>query len=188
MSKRIEPVSLSLNDWLVLGVLCEQARHGFDVAREVAADSPLGRIWTVRRPLVYRAIDHLRELGLAEARGVEQGARGPDRVVVAPTRRGRDALRRWLAAPVEHPREVRTELLAKLALLERRGEPLAPLAGRQRDAFGAVLQGLERRVDEVEGADRLATLWRREANRAIRSFLDAVIAEDRRLNHHRPPG
>jgi DNA-binding PadR family transcriptional regulator len=178
MARPTDALALSLNDWLVLAVLCEQPRHGFDVARELAADAELGQIWTVRRPLVYRAIDHLTAPGLVAARGVEQGDRGPERVVVAPTRRGRDRLRRWLETPVEHPRDVRTVLLAKLALRSRRGEPLAPLARRQGDMFAPVLDGLEQRADGAVGTDRLAAVWRREANRAIRAFLDAVIADD----------
>jgi len=182
MGKRVDPPALSLNDWLVLGVLCEQPRHGFDVARELAANAELGRIWTVRRPLVYRAIDHLIEVGLVETRGVEQGDRGPERVVVAPTRRGRDRLQRWLREPVHHPRDVRTVLLAKLALLQRRGEPLTPLARRQQETFGAVREGLEEQVAAAVGSDRLTSTWRLEANTAIGAFLDAVIADDRAVH------
>jgi DNA-binding PadR family transcriptional regulator len=170
---------LSLTDWLVLGVLCEEPRHGFAVARELAPNAELGRIWTVRRPLVYRALDHLVETGLAEARHVEPGAQGPERTVVAPTRSGRALLRQWLREPVEHPRDVRTVLLAKLALLARRGEPLRPLAEAQRTAFADVLRGLERRRRSSAGVDRLALHWRTSANRAIAAFLDAVIRDER---------
>ena len=35
-------------------VIAEEPRHGFSVARELAADMPIGQVWTVRRPLVYR--------------------------------------------------------------------------------------------------------------------------------------
>ena len=111
-----ESPALSLTDWVVLGVLAEEPRHGFAVAKELGRDAELGQLWTVRRPLVYRAIDHLLEIGFAEPRFVEPGDQGPHRTVIAATRVGRARLRRWLDEPVEHPRDVRATLLVKLAL------------------------------------------------------------------------
>ena len=57
-----DTLAISLTDWVVLGVLSEEPRHGFAVAKELGRDAELGQLWTVRRPLVYRAIDHLLEL------------------------------------------------------------------------------------------------------------------------------
>lgn len=178
-TKRTGP-DLSLTDWLVLGVLCEEPRHGFAVARELDAASELGSIWTVRRPLVYRALDHLVDVGLAEPRAVERGAQGPHRTVLAPTRTGRARLERWLSEPVEHPRDVRTALLAKLALRTRRGEALTPLAQAQLDAFTEIVGGLQRRRRASDGVARLTTHWRVAANRAITAFLEAVVRDERR--------
>jgi DNA-binding PadR family transcriptional regulator len=163
----------------VLGVLCEQPRHGFALARELAPESDLGAIWTVRRPLVYRAIDHLVTLGLAEPRAVEPGTQGPDRTVMAATRSGRARLARWLDDPVAHPRDVRTELLAKLALRVRRGEPVAPLAQEQLRRFGDVREGVAQKRQAGEGIGRLTMQWRVSANEAIVSFLEAVIRDER---------
>jgi len=171
---------LSLTDWLVLGVLAEEPRHGFAIARELAPTSELGRIWTVRRPLVYRSLDHLIDAGLAEPRAVEPGIQGPHRTVIAPRRAGRARLARWLSEPVAHPREVRTVLLAKLALLARRDQPLAPLVDKQRATFGGILDGLEDKRRKTEGVDRLAVQWRVSANRAIIAFLDAVSRDEQR--------
>lgn len=169
---------LSLTDWLVLGVLCEQPRHGFAVARELASDSEVGGIWTVRRPLVYRAIDHLVELGFVEARAVEPGVQGPHRTVMAPTRSGRARVTKWLEQPVAHPRDVRTELLAKLALRSRRGDALAPLARKQLEMFDDVRDGIAAKRRESDGVDRLTMQWRVSANEAIVSFLEAVIRDE----------
>ncbi len=172
------PLAISLTDWVVLGVLSEEPRHGFAVAKELGRDAELGQLWTVRRPLVYRAIDHLLELGLAETRSVEPGDQGPHRTVIAPTRGGRARLRRWLEQPVEHPRDVRAVLLVKLGLLARRGEPLAPLARRQLAAFVEVNEGLGRRASPETPVARLAVGWRTQANEAIRRFLEQVIGDE----------
>ena len=94
---RTEP---SLTEWAVLGLLREGSAHGWDVARAFAPDGPLGNVWTVSRPLVYRAITVLRDLGYVEDRGSTPSSSGPERVLLAPTPRGRAAFRRWLGRPV----------------------------------------------------------------------------------------
>lgn len=170
---------LSLTDWLVLALLCEQPRHGFAVARELSADSELGAIWTVRRPLVYRSLDHLLDEDLAETRAVEPGVHGPHRTVMAPTRAGRTRVARWLDEPVSHPREVRTTLLAKLALRSRRGDELSSLARAQLATFDDVRGGVEQRHRTSDGIDRLTMQWRVSANRAIAAFLQSVIDDER---------
>jgi DNA-binding PadR family transcriptional regulator len=172
--------ALSLTDWVVLGLLAEEPRHGFAIAKELAADAELGRLWTVRRPLVYRAIDHLLDIGMAEPRFTEPGDQGPHRTVFAATRAGRARLRRWLDQPVEHPRDVRTTLLVKLAFRARRGDALAPLARRQLEEFADVQDSLGRRRAAAGTVEQLAVQWRYQANDAIRRFLEAVIRADGR--------
>lgn len=163
--------TLSLNEWAVLGVLVEQPRHGYDVAGELAAGTALGDIWTVNRQLVYRAVERLDALGLAEARRREPGAGGPPRTVYGPTRRGREALRRWLATPVEHLREVRSALLLKLAMTDRLGVDRAPLVAAQRAALADRLDAL---AEPPEDPADVAGLWRHHSAMAVRHFLASL--------------
>jgi PadR family transcriptional regulator AphA len=172
------PTTLSLTDWVVLALVAEEPRHGFAVSRELAADAALGEVWTVPRPLVYRAIDHLRDAGLIAAARTEAGAKGPHRTVYRATRSGSARLTRWLDQPVAHPRDVRTELLVKLVLRSRRGRPLVPLAQRQLDRFGPINAGLEQRAQQVEGADRVVARWRAESIGAICRTLEAIVADE----------
>ena len=79
---------MSLTDWIVLAVIVEDPRHGFSVARELAPDAPIGQVWTVRRPLVYRAIENLAGDGMLEASRTEPGTQGPHRTVYRATRTG----------------------------------------------------------------------------------------------------
>ena len=88
----------TLTEWAVLGLLCEQPAHGWDLARSLAPDGDVGQVWTVSRPLVYRAVAVLRGLGYVEERETAPSPLGPQRVLLAPTPRGRQALRRWLGA------------------------------------------------------------------------------------------
>ena len=171
------PPSLSLTDWVVLALVAEEPRHGFAVARELTADAPLGEVWTVPRPLVYRAIDHLRDATLIESVRTEAGSKGPHRTVYRATRGGTGRLTRWLDQPVAHPRDVRTELVVKLVLRSRRNKPLAPLARRQLDQFATITQGLAHRVGAATGPERVVALWRAESIAAIRRTLEAIVAD-----------
>jgi PadR family transcriptional regulator AphA len=94
-------------------------------------------------------------------------------------------VRRWLDEPVEHPRDVRSTLLVKLALRVRSGAPLTPLARRQLDVFQIVHEGLGRRRSRSDGVEQLELQWRYEANEAIQRFLKAVIRSEARNGQHR---
>jgi len=169
---------MSLTDWVVLAVIADEPRHGFSVARELAPDAPIGQVWTVRRPLVYRSIEYLAADGFIEATRTEPGTQGPHRTVYRVTRTGRNRLGSWLVDPVEHPREVRSELLVKFVLRARRGEPLTPLAVRQLEVFAPVTDGLTRAARKAAGADRVVARWRLESTRAITRTLEAIVADE----------
>ena len=154
-----------MGEWAVLGVLVERPRHGFAVAAELAPGTELGSAWTVRRPLVYRAVEHLVELRLARLGREEPGAAGPRRRVVAPTASGRRRLLAWLDQPVDHLRDVRGELLVKLLLRQRLGLDVASLAAAQRRRFEPVLGALRTAPEDVVGR------WRRASAAAVDGFL-----------------
>ena len=163
--------TLSLNEWAVLGLLVERPRHGYDVAAALKPGTPLGTVWTVNRQLVYRALDRLVALGLAEPRRREPGDGGPPRTVHGPTPRGEEELRAWLATPVEHLREVRSALLLKLALADRLGVERAPLVAAQQEALAERIGALAEPPDDP--ADVVA-LWRHHSALAVRDFLASV--------------
>ena len=165
----------SLGEWAVLGVLVERPRHGYDIAAELKAGTTLGDVWRLPRPLVYRALERLDALGLVEPRRSEPGTTGPPRVVFGATRRGRAALRAWLAEPVAHLRDVRSSLLFKLVLLDRLGLDHTPLVRSQREAFAHLLLALDTPPDP---ADVIAT-WRHHSAAAVATFIDALEAPAR---------
>lgn len=161
---------LPLNEWVVLALLAEQPRHGFAVAKELAPGSDLGRILTVHRPLVYRALDRLVAAELARPSRTEPGDNGPNRTLHVPTRRGAARLRGWFAEPVLHVRDLRLEFLVKVRLLERAGQDTAALVAAQRDALASTL---ERLVHSPDRGD-VVELWRAHNAAAARAFLDAL--------------
>jgi PadR family transcriptional regulator AphA len=164
---------LSLSDWVVLGVVAEAPTHGWPVVRALAPDGELGRVWTVARPVVYRSLSTLTAAGLVEECGEAPGVQGPQRTIVRATRRGRAALRRWLQTPVAHVRDVRTELLIKLALLARAGAPNDVLVARQIEALAPVLRAVSEPASD-DGFDATLATWRREQALAVDRFLHAL--------------
>jgi DNA-binding PadR family transcriptional regulator len=172
MSSSGEP-RLSLSEWVVLCLICEGPTHGFAVSASLARDSDLGQIWHVPKAVVYRAIDRL-EPGLIRATGQEPSSRGPVRSLAEATRTGRSAARVWLAAPTAHPRDVRSELLIKLALLIRSGADTTSLLRDQRAQLLPIAGAMEGRLRETTGSDHILALWRRESISATLRFLEAA--------------
>lgn len=158
---------LSLTEWVVLALVAESPRHGFAIAKELQSGSDLGRILTVHRPLVYRALDRLRDAGLVQDGSTEPGDAGPNRTLKQSTPAGRKALEAWFVEPVDHVRELRIEFLLKLRLTERLGTDRSPLVQAQRAELAA-------RLDQLSAADDddVVDQWRRHSALAARSFLD----------------
>jgi len=165
---------LSLAEWLVLCVVCEQPMHGFAVARLLGHDGSLGQIWRVPKPVVYRALQRLELLALVAAAGEQASSQGPVRTLVDVTPAGREAASAWLTRPVSHTREVRSELLAKLALLHRAGADPQPLLEAQREQLKPIAAALHDQLAATSGFDRTLVLWRYETVTATLRFLDAV--------------
>jgi DNA-binding PadR family transcriptional regulator len=159
---------LSLTEGAVLALVAEQPVHGFAVARQLEPETDLGRILTVHRPLVYRAIDQLVGAGLAKRSAPVEGERGPKRQIVAPTQTGAAELEKWLATPVAHVRDVRIELLLKLRLLERRGDDPSSLLAKQRKSLDEPLRSLTSSQPSGDVVDR----WRQMTAEATLRFLE----------------
>jgi molybdopterin-binding protein len=163
---------LSLAELVCLTLVDDGFEHGWAVGSELAPDGALGRVWSLSRPLTYRALDQLAGKGLLE-RAAPPAGPGRERTLVSCTRAGRARVQQWLDAPVEHLRDVRTELLLKLELRRRRDLPLAPLLDAQERAFAGHFDALTAATSH-DGT--VVELWRRESARAVRRFLDAARA------------
>jgi DNA-binding PadR family transcriptional regulator len=174
---------LSLAEWIVLALIVEQPRHGFAVAALTAESGDVGRAWHVPRPIVYRALGRLAELELVLLEATESGGRGPQRSVLAASAAGAEATGCWLVQPAAHVRDVRSELLVKLALLARRGQDPGALIRAQRGVFARIERALERQQHAETGFDRVLATWRTESVRAALRFLDEIGTDDH-ADHH----
>jgi DNA-binding PadR family transcriptional regulator len=167
---------LSLTEWLVLSVAAEKPAHGFAIAAQLGRGTVLGGVWHVPRPQVYRSLNRLAGLGLIRETGRERSSTGPVRQLLEVTPAGRQRAGAWLGRPARHGRDVRSELLVKLALLDRAGADAGALVRSQRDQLAPIAVGLEERLGSAAGPERTVMLWRREAISATLRFLDALDA------------
>ena len=161
----------SPGEWAVLGLLAEEPVHPFAVARQLGGDGPLGRVFTMQRPLVYRAVERLRNGGLIERHRTEPGEAGPERTVYRVTPRGRDALDSWLDEPVRHIRDIRLAFLLKVVLLRRAGRSPGVLVRAQKEVLSDTLASLDRLPGDPDEID----LWRHHNAAAASAFLDALM-------------
>jgi PadR family transcriptional regulator AphA len=175
MAASPEPV-LSLSEWLVLSVVCEEPRHGFAIARLLGADGDIGRVWRVPKPVIYRALQRLEQVGLVSTEQ-QPSSQGPVRSLVGATAAGRELAAAWLLRPAGHNRDVRSELLVKLALLDRSGTGPEPLLQAQHDQLVPVARALREHLAEAAGFDRTLILWRCETVSATLRFLEALRSE-----------
>ena len=168
---------LTAGEWAVLALLVEGPNHGFAVARVMAPAGEVGRVWSLRRPLVYRAAETLTRMDLVRPAGTEASRTGPQRTVLAATQTGKRAVTRWLKTPVEHVRDGRSLLMLKLLFLSRRGADATPLLTAQRDVFAVHAARLTRAADAAEGFERALALWRLETTTAAARFVETMLAQ-----------
>ncbi len=164
----MEQPQLSLTEYAVLGLLAEAPSHGFAISKELEAGAVVGRILTVRRPLVYRALDRLVPAGMAELAHTEPGDAGPQRTIHRITPSGKRHVNRWIDRPVEHIRDMRIEFQLKLSLLQRSGRSPVDLVEAQYLVLLPTLAALETANDD--DIDHLE-LWRQHNASAALSYL-----------------
>jgi DNA-binding PadR family transcriptional regulator len=171
------PDELTAGEWAVLALLVEEPTHGFAIARALAPEGEVGRIWSVRRPLVYRAVEMLTRMALVRPAETVPSRSGPRRTVLEATPQGRRALARWLGEPVAHVRDARSLLMLKLLFLTRAGSDLEPLLRAQRAHFAELAEGLTGAANEADGFDRALLLWRLESATAATRFVETMLGE-----------
>lgn len=168
---------LTAGEWAILALLDEERAHGFALARAMATGGEVGRVWDMRRPLVYRALETLQRLTLIRPVATLPSDAGPQRTILQPTPEGRRLLAQWLLEPVEHVRDARSLLMLKLLFLSRRDADPAPLLRAQREQFAALARRLSAAADAAEGFERGLLLWRLHSTTAAVQFTEAMLSE-----------
>lgn len=163
---------LLLGEWACLGVLYPAPTHGFSIAARLKPDGDVGRVWSISRALTYRSLDELTTRGYIHAIGEEPGIAGGNRTILGATRMGRAQLRKWLATPVTHLRDIRSELLLKLILADICEIDVSKMLDVQHARIAQMVEAIERNNDA--GPNDVVALWRSESANAALRFLVRV--------------
>lgn len=163
---------LLLGEWACLGILYPAPTHGFAVAARLKPSGDVGRVWSLSRALTYRSLEQLTSRGYIQSVGEEPGIAGGNRTILAATRAGRAQLRKWLAAPVVHLRDLRSELLLKLIIADICDIDITPMLEAQHEHITTMAAAISAQVND-EPSDVVA-LWRSESSKAALRFLDRL--------------
>lgn len=163
---------LLLGEWACLGILYVAPTHGFAIAARMKPEGDVGRVWSLSRALTYRSLDQLAIRGYVQPVGEEPGIAGGNRTILAATRAGRAQLRKWLATPVVHLRDLRSELLLKLIVAELCGIDVTYMLQLQHDHIAHAAEGINASVAQAPGD--VVALWRSESSEAALRFLDRL--------------
>jgi len=165
---KITPEALESISGASLVLISQGIGHGYDLARHFAPDGSLGAVLTHSRPVVYRAIKQLESMDLVTS-SEAVGVRGQLKWTLTCTPAGRRVAREWLTSPVEHLRDIRSDFLVRVLLLERAGDDTRDFVRAQRAALN------DRTTPILANTGRDAvSLWRREQARAALRFLDEL--------------
>jgi DNA-binding PadR family transcriptional regulator len=165
---------LLLGEWACLGILYQGPTHGFAVAARLKPTGDIGRVWSLSRPLTYRSLEQLSVRGHVHPIGEERGIAGGNRTILAATRQGRAALRKWLKTPVEHVRDLRSELLLKLVIADECGIDVSAMLDRQRERIASVSAAQRAQVGGAAEPLDVVALWRAELSDAALRFVDRL--------------
>jgi DNA-binding PadR family transcriptional regulator len=154
----------------VLGLLASGEQSGYDLKRRI--ERSVGYFWAPARSQIYAVLPRLVDAGLVRRREVKQSRR-PDKQLYRITKGGREALRAWLAVPID-PEPGHTVLLLKLFFGEHGDfdSMLDHVRARRRDA-----EQLKKELIEIEARtpktpeDRFPALTRRYGL----EYADALI-------------
>lgn len=98
----------------LLGFLRQGPQHGYQIHRRLTDPSGLGLIWRLKQSQLYALLTKLEKDGYIWGELVAQETGRPPRRMYKLTNSGLKAYQSWLKSPVNVPRLMRQEFMAKL--------------------------------------------------------------------------
>jgi DNA-binding PadR family transcriptional regulator len=163
---------LLLGEWACLGILYPAPTHGFAIAARLKPSGDVGRVWSLSRALTYRSLDQLARRDYLRPIGEEPGIAGGNRTILAATRTGRARLRKWLATPVVHLRDLRSELLLKLIIADICDIDIESMLVEQHAHIERLAEAITTHLESEP--DDVVAMWRRESSSAALRFLERL--------------
>lgn len=97
----------------LLGFLRQRPMHGYEIHQNLCQPTGLGLVWRIKQSQLYSLLSRLEEKAYVTSTQELQDNR-PPRKVFHLTEAGQEAFLEWVITPVDRPRELRLDFLAKL--------------------------------------------------------------------------
>jgi len=144
-------------EYAVLGLLLDGPKHGYELARRFAPETPLGTICHLEMSMLYAVLKKLEKADYIEAELEAHGKRPPKRVFNL-TGLGRAAFMEWVRSPVARTREIQPDFLVKLNFARQLGtDDVGALIGRQIEVCQQILERLQQGGSLNEDAEDILT-------------------------------
>ncbi len=163
-------------EFILLGLVSKKPAHGYELQQELRSLQSLSQVWHIGQPQLYALLDKLERQGLLTGE-LQPGEGRPDRKVLRLTPAGRQMFDAWLSTPVEHPRDMRQEFLAKLFFARRAGFANALIAW-QRELCQKWLDNWTREFEKLhpdQVDERLVFQLRILQVKALLEWLDQAV-------------
>lgn len=114
MSRKQDPLSV---EYILLGIIKKKPIHAYDLAKILSTQEELRIIWHFNQSQLYAILDKIEKNGLIQSK-IISGDAFPFKKVYSLTDRGNDMFQQWKLEPVQQPRMLRSDFLAKLYFLK----------------------------------------------------------------------
>jgi DNA-binding PadR family transcriptional regulator len=112
-------------EFALLGYLQQGPQHGYQIHQMLSEPTGLGPIWRLKQSQLYALLTKLEKDGYIRGEVEIQEAARPPRRMYQLTAAGRSAYQEWLKSPVNVPRFIRQEFMAKLYFARQEGDEKA---------------------------------------------------------------
>jgi DNA-binding PadR family transcriptional regulator len=164
----------------ILGLLQDGPSHGYELTRQFAPDTELGKVCQLEMSMLYSLLKKLEREGLITGHDMPVGENKTRRVVEL-NEAGREEFEEWLSHPVRHTREIRLDFLVKLFFALKRDRALArKLATEQLDFNRQLLEQLQKAENSGKADsfyEKLVLRFRLEQNVAVVRWLEECRAQ-----------
>jgi DNA-binding PadR family transcriptional regulator len=139
-------------EYVLLGMLAQQPRHGYELHKELSNLEGLGLVWRVKQAQLYATLDKLESQGHLSVRLITTESH-PPRKEYHLTRSGHKLFEEWMISPVEHGRELRQDFLAKFYFARLQGEATArKVLEAQRETLKKIQSRMETEDDALSSS------------------------------------
>ncbi len=170
--RRQAPLS---TEYILLGLAARGPVHGYDLHKQLGTLDGLSAIWRVKQSQVYALLDKLENMGYLHGEAVP-GTAAVLRKQYHLTDAGQRAFDAWMNSPVQHPRQMRQEFLARLYFAQQSG---VPVTRQLIDAQYAACQSWQKSIrdalehnEEPQNFQRVVDAYRLSQINAILDWLD----------------